>query len=355
MRIHGCMFALLLASTLGCSDRAIIGGVCVGDCAPGIIDASPGGCVGDACEVDAGDDACSGDTCSVDAGNGCREGAYELTRTRLDLMLVIDDAGSLAPWWFALHDGLDQFLRTTSPTGLGLGLQRFDEVCEASHYVDPIVPIAPLSDNRAALEQAVQIAGIASTSTVPALDGVHQYARAWAASNGGAPVAVVLLTDVAPGACDGLVGDFAAEAARLARVAYEGTPSIKTYVINFGVFTTAVDIARAGGTEAAIIQVTPADGEVLAALENVRRDAASCAFSWQSGWTLAPDSAVVVSTLNGTERRYPIVAGASACAQQDGFYVEDSAASHPLIACSATCDALATGERLTLSRACPTP
>jgi hypothetical protein len=271
---------------------------------------------------------------------------------QVDLMLVVDDSISLSPWWPALNDGLLQFLQTTEASGIAIGLQRFDEMCEAESYINPIVPIAPLADNRQALLKALPLSGVVSTSTVPALDGVLRYARGWAVDNPAARVAVVLLTDASPGACDGLVGDFDGEAQKLARAAYVGVPSIQTYVVGFSTLAGPGPLALAGGTEPISIGVTPADGEVATALERVRAAAQPCAFRWQAGWTLAPDSAVLVVASDGTERRIPILPSGSACAGKDGFYLASSAASHPLIACETTCESLTPKHRASLSRAC---
>jgi hypothetical protein len=196
---------------------------------------------------------------------------------------------------------------------------------------------------------------VASTSTIPALDGVLRYARNWAAAHSDARVSVVLLTDVSPGACDGFFGDHEAEAQRIARAGYEGVPSIKTYVVGFSVLQAAGPLAQAGGTQATSISVTPPDGEVRAALENVRQDAQTCQFRLGNDFRLAADSAIVVTASNGAERRYPILSGGAACAQQDGFYVEDPTAPYPLVACARTCSSLAATDRTASSSACASP
>jgi hypothetical protein len=357
------MFALLFGSALGCSDVATIGGLCPSlcpsaSCVAGacVADSGTDGCAGAACAIDAGSDACAADGCRPDAGPVCSQGAYELTRMRLDLVLVVDDAASLVPWWPALREGLDQFLQQAQSSGIGVGLQRFGDICDAEQYVQPIVPIAPLPGNLSALQQALPLAAIADTSTIPPLDGALQYARTWAASNSNARVAVVLLTDASPGPCDALSGNYDMEVARVARAAYEGTPSIKTYVIGFSVLPTLDPIPSAGGTELSLISIVPADGEVLTALEHVRQEAQPCAFSWQSGWTPASSSEVVFKASDGIESRYPILANGSECAQQqEGFYVEEPTASYPLIACPRTCAHLTAPDQLTLSSACRAP
>ena len=228
-------------------------------------------------------------------------------------------------------------------------------MCDAQEYTNLIVAIAPLPGNARALQDALAPMPTASTSTTPALDGVLRYARTWAASHTDARVAVVLLTDGSPGACDGLVGDWDAEAQRLAREGYQGTPSIKTYVVGFGTMDTVNLIAQAGGTQPALISVTPADGEVRSALDNVRKDAQPCAFKWPAGWMLASNSAVVARASDGTEHRHPIHHDGAACDQQDGFYIEDPAAAYPLVACPRSCTSIAAGDQLSLSSACVAP
>jgi hypothetical protein len=351
MKNAACARAVLLCLVFGCSDRATIGGLCRDPCA--VVDASShDACTGADCRADAvtSTDAGIADAGS-DAGPVCREGAFELTRMRLDLLFVIDDTASVAPWLPALYDGFGQFIHEKASDGLGVGFQRFDEICEPEAYTKLIVPIAPLPGNAGPLMDAAQLVLSASTSTTPALDGVLRHARDWNA-HADSHVAVVLMTDGSPGACDGLVGDWDAEAQRLAREALQGTPSIKTYVVGFGTMDAPISIARAGGTQPALINVTPADGEVKLALDNVRADAQPCAFKLPSGWKAAPASEVVVTATNDARHRYPIHADSSACAQQDGFYIADPTAAYPLIACPRSCASLVAGDSLALSAAC---
>jgi hypothetical protein len=351
MKTRASIFASWIVLAIGCSDAATVGGLCVFDCG------SPNGSVdaGGACSAPPCDSVSDASTDESDGGRVCSSGSFELTPMRTDLMLVVDDSASLAPWWPALEEGLLSFLRDTPPDGLGVGLQRFSEVCEPEPYAVPLVPLAALADNRAALLQALPLEGAVSTSTIPALAGVLQYARSWAEANSDVRVAVVLLTDASPGACDGLSGDYDTEAKRVARAGIEGMPSIETYVVGFSTLQTLDGLAKAGGTEPLSISVTPAAGEVRAALEQVRHAARPCAFRWQSGWALASDSAVVVTSPDGSERRIPIVASRAGCVAGEGFYVEDPTGAYPLSACDDTCLNLTVSERSALSRACASP
>jgi hypothetical protein len=100
-----------------------------------------------------------------------------------------------------------------------------------------------------------------------------------------------------------------------------------------------------------LINVTPADGEVQLALDNVRNLEQPCAFKWQAGWSLAPGAEVVATVPGDKQRRYPILDGSSACDQQDGFYIDDASAPFPLVACPRSCASLA-ADPLALSAAC---
>jgi hypothetical protein len=309
------------------------------------------------CVSDAASDACTHPTCApdLDAGDArvC-SGPRELTRQRLDLLLVVDSTASIVPWWFSLSEGVNQFFEDEASAGVGVGLQLFGQMCGAQSYVTPVVSIAPLPGNLSAL-QAVEPPLFASTSTIPALDGALQHARAWAAANRSAHVAVVLLTDVTTGECDALTGDPDAEAMRIAQAAYTDTPSIPTYVVGFGSMALLSTLARAGGTELLAISITPASGEVATALGKVRDQMRPCAFAWPSDAGLAADSAIVVTAADGSERSYPLQRASSACDQQPGFYVEDETAEFPVIACPRLCASLGSALRIALSNACSAP
>ena len=261
--------AMLLCFSCGCDQPTTIGGLCLGPCAA--VDA----CALAPCPTDAGtqptpQDAGTPDSGPLDAGASCDGALAPPGPTQLDLLLVVDDSASLLPWFPALQEGLAQILQDEAWHGVGVGLQRFDEVCEPAAYANLLVPIATLPDNASALEAAFPLVPTGSTSTAPALAGTLQYARDWAATRSDSYIAVVLLTDASPGACDGLIGDYVGEAQRVAREAYEATPSIPTYVVALGVMEQVTMIAPAGGTQTMLINAVPASGEVKAALDRIR-------------------------------------------------------------------------------------
>jgi len=310
----------------------------------------------------AGTDGCAANGCAGVGGSAepeparCDAGPALLTRKRLDMLLVIDDAASMYPWWTSLVTGLDEFWHDAGSIGIGVGLQHFSgQTCGPQPYLVPLVPIAPLPDNTASLQQNVPPIPSATTSTIPALTGAQQSVRDWATAHNDAKVVLVLLTDASPGECDSLQGDYDQEAARVARAGYEGTPAVSTYVVGFGALQTLSTIARAGGTEPALVGVSLLDADAASALRTVRDDARPCAFRWSNGTTLAADAAVVVTDSSGSERRYSVQRDAATCDGQDGFYLEDETAPFPLIACPQTCASLSAAAQLTLSTSCKAP
>ena len=86
-------------------------------------------------------------------------------------------------------------------------------------------------------------------------------------------MAVLLLTDASPGACDALTGNYDVEAARLAGAANKSSPSIDTYVVAAGSMEIVDSIARSGGTQLQRLPITLTSDDVLVALRNVREAA----------------------------------------------------------------------------------
>jgi hypothetical protein len=270
---------LALGLLLSCADRATIGALCPVGCElrarESICDCSAKPDQTDAGATVATPDAgCSGADCGQPAAGSGGESAAgsgaACQRKQLDLIVVLDDGASLAPWWPALSEGLKAFLKEDASRGIGLGMLRFGEACDPLSYLPPMIPIEPLPDNLAALEAAIPSIATTTNSTIPALDAAERYAKNWSTDHPEARVAVLLLTDASPGGCDGLSGNYQVEAARVAQAAHLSSPSIKTYVVGAGSFDLVNDIARAGGTDAQRIPITPTSADALNALRTIR-------------------------------------------------------------------------------------
>lgn len=276
--------------------------------------------------------------------NTCSSGAIPLANQRRALMIVLDDAASLAPWWSVLSEGLLAFLEEDDSAGLGIALLLADDVCEPAMYLPPLVPMAALPGNLGALEQAVPIVAGKNTSTVPALGAGLQYARSWALDHPGDDVSLVLISDISPGSCDALTGN-PDEVLRLVREAYSGSPSIKTYVVGGGGLGLIDGVASAGGTGAYPIYPLDTSDDMLTALRTIRGNSDVCAFAWPSGSDPGATGRVLARDGSGMQREIPIVPAASGC-NPEGFYLEQSV----LKACPRTCAALSAGDQLMLCK-----
>jgi hypothetical protein len=261
----------------------------------------------------------------------------------------LDEGSSVYGWWPALREGFVQFLHQAESTGIEVGLQKFGEACDAADYVAPVVPIAALPANAAALESAVPDIARGSSSTLPAIEGALRHARSWASAHANARVAVVLVTDAGPESCD--PGDYDSMANALLVAARQSIPSVDTYVIGVGEVLALSPLARAGGSDLRKLEVLPESSAALSAFASIRDSARPCEFAWPRGLTLDDASRVVVTSSAGQERNYDIRRGRDSCAG-DGFYTMDETAEYPLVACPRTCADLTAPDRVVLSGAC---
>jgi hypothetical protein len=330
----------LAAWLVGCTESAVIGGLCGFDCNTqrGAIDA----------EVR---DSSAQDKAVADGGietvaEECQPQSLQLTRRRLELLVVVDDGATVYPWWPALRAGLVQFMQQPESKGIGMGLQKFGAVCEAARYSEPLVPIDVLPMNASAIEAQLPSVATGSTSTLPALEGALQYARVRASASPDADVIVVLMTDAGPDMCD--PGDYAQRANALVSAELWGAPTISTHVLGVGNVAALEPLARSGGTQLSPISTLPRAFEVLTALENVRRAARPCEFVVPDSGSPTPKSRIYVQRT----ATFEILPRGTAC-NQDGFQLDEMEGRRRLIACPSTCAALNADDNLTLETACP--
>jgi hypothetical protein len=171
------------------------------------------------------------------------------------------------------------------------------------------------------------------TPTGPALGGALEHARLWAEQNPARQVVTVLATDGLPTECAPLeIPDITA----LAENALGGAQPVRTFVI--GVFGASdldnegqanLDaLARAGGTETAIIINTTGDvsNDFLTALNRIRDTAVSCEFQLDNGASLDFDQVNLRMTDgSGVTTELFNVGDASACGTDSlgWYYVRD--------------------------------
>lgn len=228
------------------------------------------------------------------------------------------------------------------------------ESCEVTRYATPAVEVAALPGAAVAVLNAIAAnrpAGISSTPTWPALQGVVNQARARAAANPGRKVAVLFATDGLPsGRCE--PRDIPS-IVRVAREAFAGPPSVPVFVV--GVFadgdatarSNLDQVAAAGGTRASFITGTGTDtarrlGE---ALDAIRTTTIACSYQVPApaGMDVAVDFARVNVEFTSAAGRstVPYVGGAAACSATRGgwHYDVDPTRGRPtqVILCPETC------------------
>jgi Mg-chelatase subunit ChlD len=147
----------------------------------------------------------------------------------------------------AVRDAINAFVTAPASAEIHVGLGVFPgtpDQCTAD-YTQLTVPIAPAAGNAAPIGAALGILiPNQNTPTEQALTGTYTAAKAYIAANPGRSVAVVLVTDGMPFACGN--DQTGAVSATLAKGAFDGTPSIETYVVGLGNVTTLDAIALAG-------------------------------------------------------------------------------------------------------------
>ena len=290
-----------------------------------------------------------------------------------NLVFMFDKSGSMGDSatgfdpqkrWVPVSTGLKQFFADPYSNTLRASMQFFpqgdlpnpsdteaqDVQQECSYdYATPKVALTQASD--AALVSAIDsMKPGGGTPTLPALQGALAYAKQVAADRPGDKTAVVLVTDGEPGYYmsgqfqPGCADNTVAGAAAAAKQGFEGTPAIPTYVIGVGPKLDNLDtIAQAGGTASAIMvdaaDPTKTKGDIVAALDSIRRREVSCDFSIPpppAGEELDTNAVnVVLKAIDGTEE---VLGYSKDCASTDGWRYDDPAAPKRILLCSAACD-----------------
>lgn len=273
-------------------------------------------------------------------GEICEADAYFGERKRLDIYMMVDDSGSMVPWWPATIEAINMFFKDPSSAGIGVGVQFFGEECNAASYATPRVPIAPLPQNIPALEPAFPIIPISGTATLPAMQGAITHARLWATEHPDATVIVLLVTDGLPDECNSTVENVTAAA----REGFEGTPSIRTFVVGIGDIGALDAFAAAGGTGNALVTQAGAGPQLVAALNKIRSAALPCDFALpqSDGVEVQPDRVNLRhSAASGEQTTIGSVRNREACdPNQGGWYFDNPAAPSRIIACEQSCQRL---------------
>jgi hypothetical protein len=264
----------------------------------------------------------------------CGGDRYKAEKRQLDIYVMFDDSGSMIPWWLGVTDAFIKFLNDPASAGIGVGIQYFGNNCDPNYYANPRVPIAPLPGNAMPIQASLPLP-FEGTATHPAMQGAVQHARAWANSHPDRKVVILLASDGLPNECNSTLQNVS----DVAREGVNGTPSIPTYVLGFGLDLTPLEqIAQAGGTQKAFI-VDPNSGTALAqAMNGIRGAALPCDYVLPNGGKVDPKKVNIDFTpQGGAPTRLPNVGDASRCGPGGGWYYDDPAAPTRAIVCPGSC------------------
>lgn len=298
-------------------------------------------------------------------GSACVSEVASAELAPTNLIFIYDKSGSMgdaatgfdpAKKWIPVGTGMKEFFADPYSKTLRASLQFFpqnDTTIETTclfPYSQPTVALTSGADPllSGAIDATKPSGG---TPTLPALEGAIAYAKQVAADRPGDKTAVVLVSDGEPGFFDatqnafvpGCANNDVAHASAAAKAAFEGSPSIPTYVIGVGPKLDALTaIATAGGTSSAVMVDTadPAKttGQITTALGNIRRREVSCDFSIPpppAGQELDPYAVnIVLQQPDGSEK---VLGYSKSCESADGWKYDDASAPKRILLCNSAC------------------
>jgi hypothetical protein len=299
-------------------------------------------------------------------GAACVNEVAQAELAPTNLVFIYDKSGSMGDAatgfdpnvkWIPVTTGIKDFFADPYSASVRASLQFFPEnddtiatTC-AFPYVTPKVALTLANDPAfvSALDQTTPSGG---TPTLPALRGAIAYAKQVATDRPTDKTAVVLVTDGEPGFYDadqkafvpGCADNDVPHAAAAAQAAFEGAPSVPTYVVGVGPSLSKLDaIAAAGGTSKAIMVdvADPASTKtsIATALAAIRKQEVSCDFSIPpapAGQELDPFAVnVVLQQADGSEH---VLSYSKDCASADGWRYDDPKTPSRISLCTAACD-----------------
>lgn len=279
----------------------------------------------------------------------CAQTSYRSGYSSLSIYVLLDKSGSMKDdsKWDEATAALSAFVSDPAANGLGVGLAYFPikHSCQAKTYALPAVPIAPLPGNADKIKSSLATQSPeGETPTRLALRAAIEYARARQIANPHEEVAIALVTDGVPNACDSSVSNVV----EVAQEGVHGSPQVLTFVIGQEAASESglSQIAAAGGTGKPIIVGKSASSaqQLVDALEGLRETLGTCEYAIPSvgGATLAPSDVTASYTQATGGHPTPLVrvAGAAACGGGNGFYVDDPTAPTHVEVCPSVCQVL---------------
>jgi len=278
-------------------------------------------------------------------------------RARLRALVALIALSMIVPLdiWTPTANALNQFFASPDTAGISLGIAFFSGGCDIPAYQTPVVPVAELPGNAAALQMALaaRLPG-PGTATEPAVRGALAFAKQRASENPDRKQVVLLVTDGQPASCGATVESTAAAAAE----GLMSEPSIPMYVLGLGNIDGLNQMAVAGGTGQAFVVSDPMQVQaVVDAMNQIRGLALPCEYRVPTPTTGSFDKMRVNLnwTQNGSTTVVPFVGDPAGCeGAAMGWHYDNADAPLQLVACPQTCDAFkATGGDVSVTLGCP--
>jgi hypothetical protein len=262
----------------------------------------------------------------------------------------------------AIRNAISGFVNAPETAEIRVGLDVFPPALDGAEqcgwdYSKLDIPIAPAKDNAGTF--GTVLGGLTphlNTPTEQVLTGAYKAGKEYITANPDRAVAVVLVTDGMPFACDN--DKTGARSAALAKAAFEGGPSIETYVVGMGAVATldAIALAGTGGATHYIEANADATAKILALLKAVST-AITCNYTIPTGGKTLDYGLVNVEAKVGAagnvENVYAVSDGSKCAAAKGGWYYDikpnpPMAVPTKITLCPETCDPLKATEGSTL-------
>jgi hypothetical protein len=331
------------------------------------------------------------ETSAGGSGGACIGELFEADPVPLDIFVMLDQSGSMLlgagngfSRWQTIQQAFTAFVQQPNLDGISMGIQYFgqpestvpgcsqiscmadpdctggctlcgqfgvcispfnpdNESCDPLDYAWAEVKIQPLPGVGNAIVTSIgsHMPGT-NTPTMPALQGAIDYATMWALDHPDHVTVVAFATDGEPAVCDTDLSHINAVAA----AGFNGTPSIKTFVIGVGPALTNLDgIAAAGGTTKAFHVDTNAMAteDFVDALNTIRGAALPCTYQVpEPGPGRVPDfdhvNVIYTPSDGSPAQTLPNVSSETACPSNGlGWYYDDNQNPTQIILCDGAC------------------
>jgi len=330
---------------------------------------------GDVGEIEGGaivDPGIAGEGEGVDMG--CGSDRAETTPLPVDLMILLDQSGSMTldspNRWNPVTQAMKGFFSRSDLENMRLGIQYFPlgasttedpAICLPANYESPEVPFTLTPEGGAQVSASIDAhyftaaegrdAAHWGTPTRPALEGTYSALRSYLASNPESNPILVLATDGRPSKLcydeeDDLDG--ISEITEVIAEAASGAQPIRTYVIGIGEIDRLDEWAMAGGTGRGAFVVDAGDPvaterEFADAMDEIRKAEVPCSYPIPAPSGGAIDFQklnVEFSSSLGEVEGLAQVSGASACTGGLDWFYDDPASPALVNLCPQSCESI---------------